>query len=72
MTKVVLTSEQVKLVRNADAGVQIVDDEGNVLGFVVNAFFSPREIAEMEAALKSDGPRYTTEQVLEHLRSLGS
>ena len=70
MTELVLTTEQVKVVRNADTGVQIVDGEGNVLGFVMNTFFSPREIAEMEAAFDSDEPRYTTEEVLEHLRSL--
>ena len=72
MTDLVLNSEQVKTIRNANLGVQVVDGEGNILGFVVNAFFSASEIAEMERAFDSDEPRYTTQEVLQHLRSLES
>lgn len=32
--------------------------------------FGPADIAEARRRLKSEGPRYTTQEVLEHLRSL--
>jgi len=70
MREIVLTQEQTEVVAQAQDAVQVRDPKGNVLGYIEPSDFTPEEIAEAKRALASNQPRYTTAQVLEHLRSL--
>ena len=70
MPEIVLTQEQTEVVARAKDAVQVRDSKGNVLGYIEPPDFTPEEIAEAKSALASKQPRYTTAQVLEHLRSL--
>jgi hypothetical protein len=71
MNKIVLSDEQTKSLTDSNgADVVFVDSSGKSLGWLQRPVFTDEEIAEAERALKDDGPRYTTQQVLAHLRSL--
>lgn len=78
MTTIYLSSEQSTLVANAKEPVAIVSCEGKHICWVpetlpkvdANAGFTPEEIAEAMRDAESDGPWYTTAEVLEHLKSL--
>jgi hypothetical protein len=71
MTKIVLTEEQAKSFRDANgADVVLLGPDGKRLGWVQKEIFTDEEVAEAEKLLDSDGPWFTTEQVLAHLRSL--
>ena len=69
MLQIVLTDEQAKVVASALKPVQVCDSRGNVLGRI-DPIWTEEDIAEAKRRLASDEPRYTTAQVLEHLRSL--
>jgi hypothetical protein len=49
--------------------IEVRDRNGNHLGYVTRSF-TPEEIEEAKRGLASSGPWYTTQQVLDHLRSL--
>lgn len=72
MTKLVLTEEQATILAAATEQEQVFlfDSKGNYIGWVERAVFSLDEVIEAEQSLDQNGPRYTTEQVLSHLRSL--
>jgi hypothetical protein len=69
MPQIVLPREQAELVAQALEPVQVCDPSGAVLG-VIEPIWTHDEIAEAKRRLSTDQPRYTTAQVLEHLRSL--
>ena len=69
MTQIILNKEQVQALQGATDGVQFRDAEGNLLGYIARPFTSER-IADAKRRAESDGPWYTTEQVLKHLASL--
>lgn len=69
MTQIVLNDEQVKTVQSATGAVEVRDRHGNLLGYVARRT-TEAEIAEAKRRLESDGPWYTTQQVLDHLKSL--
>ena len=69
MNKIVLTEEQMKLVRQADSFVQVCDPQGIVLG-TIDPELTPEFVAEMKRRAAAPGPRYTGEQVGNHLRAL--
>lgn len=69
MPKIILTADQAKVLASAQQPVQLCDQQGNVLG-VVPPIWSADEVAEAERRLATDEPRFTTAQVLEHLRSI--
>ena len=69
MAQIVLTDDQVRPVRAANETVEVRDRHGNLLGYV-SAAPSDEEIAAAGERLPSAGPWYTTEQVLDHLKSL--
>ncbi|MBL8800241.1 MAG: hypothetical protein JNM56_40545 [Planctomycetia bacterium] len=71
MTHITLAEEQVRIVEQAKETIQVRDGQGKVLGCIEPSDFTPEEIAEARRSLNSAEPRYTTSQVLEHLRSLG-
>ena len=69
MTQIVLSDDQAKAVQTATGVVEVRDRQGNLLGYV-SPPPSDAEIAEARRRLESDGPWYTTEQVMGHLKSL--
>ena len=79
MTTIVLTPEQAGILQSAQGQVAICLPDGSIAGFVATSLpdltpkeplFTEAEIAEAEKALKSDGPWFTTSEVLDHLRSM--
>jgi hypothetical protein len=79
MTQIVLTSEQAAILSGADSPVLLCGPDGKTMGFVARAgkhlrmgevLFTPDEIAEAERGLDSEGPWYTTKEVLDSLREL--
>ncbi len=70
MPQIVLTDEQAEVVSTALKPVQVCDAQGNLLA-VIQPTWTEEDIAEAKRRLASDQPRYTTAQVLEHLRALG-
>ena len=69
MTQVVLNAEQAQVVAKSLDPIQVCSPQGEVLG-VLHLGISREEILRLKQIAKSDGPWYTTDQVLEHLRSL--
>lgn len=69
MKQLVLTDEQAKLVAASRKPVSVVDSRGNSLGTITPAW-TEADVVEAKRRLASEQPRYTTAQVLEHLRSL--
>ncbi len=67
--RIVLSDDRANAVQAATDVVEIRDRHGSLLGYV-----SPppgeAEIAEAKRRLESDGPWHTTEQVMDHLKSL--
>jgi hypothetical protein len=70
MERIDLTPEQSAKLMNAPRPVAIHDSQGNLIA-VVRPTFTDADVAEAERALASDQPRYTFQQVMEHLRSIG-
>ena len=69
MTQIVLSDDQAKAVQAATGVVEVRDRQGNLLGYV-SPPPSDAEIVEARRRLESDGPWYTTEQVMGRLKSL--
>ncbi|MBI1904440.1 MAG: hypothetical protein HYS13_25370 [Planctomycetia bacterium] len=69
MPHIVVDDEQAKTISESTGYVEIRDQRGRRLGYVAPGF-TEDEIAEAKRRLASDDPRYTTQQVLTHLRSL--
>jgi hypothetical protein len=67
--KLFLTDEQMKLLVQAMRPVQVCDPQGVVLG-MVDPELSPAFLAELKRRAAAPGPRYTSEQVRNHLRAL--
>jgi hypothetical protein len=77
MSDLIITHEQAKVLSGATVPVAIRDPDGKLLGYVSPSEdkanlhgFTREEIARARQIADSDGPWYTTQQVLEHLRSL--
>lgn len=77
MTQIILTPEQAAILSAADSPIVLRGPDGAIVGFVARRgqlvtpkvpLFTPEEIAEAEKDLDSDGPWYTTKEVLESLR----
>jgi hypothetical protein len=69
MTQIILTDDQVSALQFAAGTVEVRDGRGALLGYIARPP-SDAEIAEATRRLASDGPWYTTQQVLDHLDSL--
>jgi hypothetical protein len=81
MNEIVLTAEQASILSSSEGPVAIRRPDGTYIGWVspkANFIvpdacpFTPEEIAAAESRADGPGPWYTTEQVLEHLKSLES
>jgi hypothetical protein len=77
MTQITLTPEQAQILSVGDPPIVLRGPDGKVMGYVARSgsfvtpkepLFTPEEIAEAEKGLDSDGPWYTTKEVLESLR----
>jgi hypothetical protein len=69
VSHIVVDDEQAKIISEATDSVEIRDRHGNRLGFVTHEF-TDEDIAIARQRLASDEPRRTTQEVLDHLRSL--
>ena len=69
MAQIVLSDDQAKAVQTALEPVELRDQRGNLLGYV-SLPPGDAEIAEAKRRLESAGPWHTTEEVMDHLRSL--
>jgi hypothetical protein len=72
MTKIILDPQQANVLKSSNGDVTIVDESGQVLGYVQRSSFTPEEIAEAKLRSQAGGPWRTTEQVMGRLRSLGA
>lgn len=75
MAELVFSDEQARILREAGHVIYVRDAKGNVVGraFPVsdedpNSGFSPEDIAEAKRSAKSNGPWFTTQEVLDSLR----
>lgn len=71
MARIVLDEKQAAVLASAREAVEVCDAAGNVLGYV-ELVFSSEDIAEAKRRAAMPGKWHTSEQVLEHLRSLDS
>jgi hypothetical protein len=69
MHHIVVDDQQAKLISDTTESVEIRDARGRHLGYVARGF-TDEDIAIAKARLASDEPRFTTQQVLDHLQSL--
>jgi hypothetical protein len=69
MTQIFLTEEQMKVVRQAPAPVQVCDPQGKVLA-TFGPELSPEFVAEVKRQAAKSKRCYTGEQVRRHLRAL--
>jgi hypothetical protein len=66
---IILDDQQAQIICEATESIEIRDLHGRRLGYVARDF-TQEDIAIAKRRLESDEPRYTTRQVLDHLRSL--
>ena len=66
---IVVDDQQAKLISEATESVEIHDPRGRHLGYVAHGF-TDEDIAIAKQRLASDEPRYTTQEVLDHLQAL--
>lgn len=69
MTHITVDAAQAELILNSGESIEIRDEQGRHLGFVAQGF-SDAELATAAERAASDEPRYTTEEVRAHLKSL--
>ena len=77
MTQIVVDRTMLDKMQQATEGAEFVDESGTVVGIYVPSFpqshaagWMPPPLSEEELQRILSGPRHTTEEVLEHLRSL--
>ena len=71
MSQIVVDAEEAALIKTAAKTVQVVDQEGKLVGFVTPAP-TDEELEKWRRRLTVDEPTYSTEEVRNHLRSLES
>jgi hypothetical protein len=70
MVSIVVNDEQAKIIRDARDCVMVHDSQGRFVGYLRHGF-DDADIAAAKQALASDAPRFSTQEVLEHLKMLG-
>jgi hypothetical protein len=71
MVDIVVSDEQAREILARSDTVRIRDAQGRVLfALAPRPPDAPDDVDQMRGALASDQPRYTTQQVLDHLQSL--
>jgi len=79
MLQVTVSDEQARMISEASTPIVIVDTKGRALGQItpvdqetaVQPAISAEELAEIKRRMEMPGPGYTTQEVLDHLQSLG-
>jgi len=69
MVQVIATAEQAKLLTESQERVEIVDANGKSLGMIVRPP-SEDDLRIAKRRIEQGGTRYTTDEVISHLRSL--
>jgi hypothetical protein len=69
MPEIVLDDEQARVLTSALEPIEVRDPKGNLLG-MIPPLWTAKDRAEAKTRLASGEPRYTTVQLLEHLRAL--
>lgn len=69
MLHITLDSQQAELLTRTGKTIQVLDEQGHLIGFIEPAP-SEEEIARARSRRELDEPEFSTEEVLEHLRSL--
>jgi len=69
MPQIIVDDEQARIISESAESVEICDREGRHLGFVAHGF-TDDDIAIAKQRRASDEPRFTTQQVLDHIQSL--
>jgi hypothetical protein len=69
MMQIILSDDQVSALQVTAGTVEVRDQRGALVGYLSRPA-SDAEIAAANRRLKSDGPWYTTQEVLDHLDSL--
>jgi hypothetical protein len=73
VTDIVATADQAEIIRRSTFPIVLRDASGKVIGKVVrwpDEHFTAEELAESKRRAGQPGRRYTTAEVLAHLRSL--
>jgi hypothetical protein len=69
MHQIVVDDQQAKLISEPTESVETRDPRGRHLGYVAHGF-TDEDVAIALDRLASNEPRHTTQEVLDHLRSL--
>jgi hypothetical protein len=69
MVQVILSKEQALQLERACEAVELLDPEGRSLG-IVTTRLTAAQIEAGQKLARSDGPWYSTAEVLQHLESL--
>jgi hypothetical protein len=70
MEHIVVAEQQAKLISEATESVEIRDPRGRHLGYVAHGF-TEEDMAAAKQRTASHQPGYTTQEVLDHVQSLG-
>ncbi len=68
MPHIVVDDKQAKIILESAGSIEIRDRSGKHLGYVAHGF-TDQDIAIAKLRMASDEPRYTTQQVLDHIES---
>ena len=68
MIRIVVDDEQAKAIAQSTDVVEIRNREGRILGYVTHGFTAD-DVAVAQKRLRSEQPRFTTQQVLSRLRT---
>jgi hypothetical protein len=71
MVELIVTADQAKLLSEASDSVEIVDGQGNRLGFFARRF-TEKDVALARVRNAVGAPGRSTAEVLERLKSLGN
>jgi hypothetical protein len=70
MLHIIVDDEQARIISESAESIEIRDRHGKHLGYIAHGF-TDEDIAIAKRRLESDEPRVSTQQVLDHLQSLG-
>jgi hypothetical protein len=71
MIRIVATAEQIRQLKQATDGIELVDEQGNRLGIVAREV-DLDDVRIARERLNSDQPRLSYADVLDHLRGRGT
>jgi hypothetical protein len=74
MTTISVPSSVAEILRRTKLPARLIDEQGNELGSFsppppVDDGLSPEQLAEMKRRMKSPGPQFSTQQMLEYIDS---